>query len=102
MSLYQNLVKKCKIQENSRIVVSDEKLKKFVELICNPSENNFVQMGYKSGLFDGTGEVDFDSVKNFYEQISKEITKYKNENNSLLGIEEHLGIVEKKVNKLKM
>lgn len=34
MSLYQELAEECKIQENSRIVVSEEKLKKFVELIA--------------------------------------------------------------------
>ncbi len=102
MSLYQKLVSESKVQENSKILVSEDKLKKFVELIIESSEDNFIQLGYRSGLFDGSGDVDFNSVENFYKRICEEMTKYKKDNGSLLGIENHFGFVIKKANKTKI
>lgn len=77
MELYKELAEKCKIEENSHVGIPDEALKFFVRLILinrnNEQTPSFIQLGYNSGLFDGTGSVDFNSVQKYYEAINKKI-----------------------------
>lgn len=77
MALYKELAEKCKIEENSHVYIPDEALKFFVRLILinknKEQEQSFIQIGYCSGLFDGTGRVDFNSVQKYYEAINKKI-----------------------------
>jgi hypothetical protein len=96
MELYKELAKKCKIEENSYVYVPDEPLRTFVRLtireLAQNEKESFVQNGYTSGLFDGTGNVNFNSVKELYVNICDEIKKYKTEKNSMIGIDTYFGI----------
>jgi hypothetical protein len=99
MELYKSLAQKCNIEENSRVYVSDEALRMFVRLIISdPSEEKFAVFGYTSGLFDGTGGVDYHSVKQFHEEVSKEVKKLESED-KMFGIYEHFGVDIKYVHK---
>ena len=92
MELYKSLAEKCKIEENSRVYVPDEALRMFVRLIISDqSLEKFAPFGYTAGLFDGTGDIHWKSVENFYEEVSKEVLRLKSEN-KMFGIYEHFGV----------
>jgi cytochrome c biogenesis protein ResB len=92
MEIYKFLAEKCKIEENSRVYIPDEPLRNFVRLVIHDqSIENFMPLGYTSGLFNGTGDVNFNSVKKFHEEICKEIKEFQKEHGNL-GIYEHFGV----------
>ncbi len=92
MELYKTVAEKCKIEENSRVHIPDEALRMFVRLIISdPSEEKFAEFGYISGLFNGTGSISYNSVKEFHKEISTEVVKLENEK-KMFGIYEYFGV----------
>lgn len=91
--LYQQLINECKVKENSKVEIPEEILKNFVRIVVFEENNiDYVRIGYMSGLFDGTGNIDAKSIENLFSSVIKEKEKYLSQNDSLLNIMEHFGV----------
>ena len=77
MKLYQKLAEKCEIEKNSKVYIPDEALKFFVRLVITDyhliQNNGYMNLGYTSGLFDGSGNVCAKSIENYYKEIHKTV-----------------------------
>lgn len=95
MELYKELANKCKIEERSRVYIPDEALKFFVRLIianhCKDKKESFIELGYTSGLLNGTGDVLMESLKDYYMEISKKVIEIE-QNKGRFYIESDLGV----------
>lgn len=100
MELFKQIAQECEIENNSRVFIPDEPLRTFTRLIAHhyggsslssEKEDKFAVFGYMSGLFDGSGNVDFESVKKYYDRVLQEIDTYKKDKPNL-GLYDFLGV----------
>ncbi len=93
MKLYQKLAQESKIEKKSRVKVPDAPLWMFTRMVLSDqNKENFVVIAYTSGLFNGTGYVSSEAVKDFYEKICDELKNYEREKGGKFGVGTYFGV----------